>query len=224
MRIFKLSYCAITLAVMMIGASEARADLFDFEPLAPTFVSPPAAVSTGALTSLILSGPTVDVAISRLNGDRFDLVSNTGNQADKPEPYGLISLDPFFDTDGSWVLNFSTAVTNVSLDFGDYGEDSDNLTLAAFDGADLAGTFLGGSFRSIATTLTQDFTGNTISFGAPGIRSVRLSGSSSVDFDSVYFDNLNVTGAVAVPEANALALLSLVLPVTGIMASRWRKK
>ncbi|MBC8137920.1 MAG: PEP-CTERM sorting domain-containing protein [Fibrella sp.] len=216
---------------MITGIPAAQADVFDFESLPPTYSPPtqpladPDPPRPGAFTSLLLTGPTTSVSITRVGNQRFDLVSNTGDQIEKPPSYGNVSFDPFFTSNGEILLNFSTGVTDVSLDFGDYGEDTDSLVLSAFNGPGLTGAFLGNSFASLPGNITSEFTTSTISFSALGIHSIRLSSGSSDGFlNSIFLDNIVVSSAVTVPEANTLALLCVALPVIGTVAARRRKK
>src|SRR5262245_2101370 len=103
---------ASLLAMCLVIPQVAHADLitFDFENLAPNFVSPPQTSRPGALTTLSISAGGVTMSITR-PGSAFDLASNTGSQGGKPFFFGNISLDPFFDTSNTpFVVNFSTGI------------------------------------------------------------------------------------------------------------------
>src|ERR1035438_7277443 len=136
-----MRYLAVLLTLAGAFSAQAASVLFDFEGFTPTFTSPADSTRTGALTSLVMNGGGLTVTISRPGGVAFDLVSNTGDQSGKPSSWGNVSLDPFFDPSNSgWIVDFSVPVSSFSIQYGDYGQDSDTLTATAFAGVGGTGT------------------------------------------------------------------------------------
>ena len=225
---FSVGVAALGATLLVSGAvapRTAQAQVFDFEDQAATFTSPPATNRTGAFTSLALVNNGLTLTITRPNNAGFDIVDNTAdNQNEKPAAFGTRSLDPFFDTSGNdpagtgqngFIGDFSSSVNAVSLDFGDYGGDSDTLTLSAFSGANGTGTLLSTTTINLGTTDFRTSTAQfpagfgTASVFASGIQSVTISGTSdAAGFNnSVFIDNIRVNASVAAPEPGSLALL-----------------
>src|SRR5207247_5585108 len=51
---------------------------------------------------------------------------------------------------GLFIASFSTPVSSVSIDLGDYGQDRDTLSLSAFSGANASGALLGSATDTLA--------------------------------------------------------------------------
>ena len=199
------------------AAHPAQAQTFDFESSTATFISPPQNSRPGALTSLAITNGGLTFTLFRQNNERFDIVENTGNQAGKPNSYGVNSVDPFFapGTNG-FIANFSSPLQSISLDFGDYGDDADTLTLNAFSGPNGTGTLLATANGSLPANNNFAFTTSTIGVAANGIQSITLNGTSSfgtIFTNSVFFDNFR---ASLVPEPGSVAMLA-GLGVTGVL-------
>jgi hypothetical protein len=140
-------------------------------------------------------------------GSRFDLVSNTGDETDKPASWGNVSLDPFVDSSSNtaMIATFSQGLSSLSVEMGDYFGDDDTLLLEAYAGADGTGALLAtatlsyaGGFPTIAVL--------TVASDAPFL-SVRFIGGSGSFPNSVYYDNITAT----VPEPASAALLGAAL-------------
>jgi hypothetical protein len=192
--------CTIVLTLWLCRAPAfADSITFDFEGLAPT-------ARTGALSTLSLTVAGLTVDITR-PGSVFDIVDNTAaGQLGKPSSWGSRSLDPFFDESSAtpFNLNFSTPVTELAVEFGDYAADAmDVLTLNAYSGlngtgmlvATIAVPFEELSFPGIATARLAS---------ARAFRSIRMIGGTSAFPNSVFYDTLS---AQPVPEPASLLLL-----------------
>lgn len=204
-----ISFLAVLagLALLVVG-SPARAQIvFDFESVLPVLSLNPTTVSSVTQT---VSGLTV--TIYRTSGaviDVWDLSFFSG-----PASWGSRSLGTFIDlTDDYLVANFSAPVggVGVSVEFGDYGADSDDtVLLEAFSGLDATGSSLGSASSSWGG---GDFflgeSPGTIGVAASGIRSIRFKGGSFQFPQSLYWDNLTVQQQRdIVPEPGALAMLA----------------
>jgi len=191
-RLSRAFFTALAFVVLCLGSATltyAETVTFDFEDQNPTFIPPPFS-RPGALTTLIMSRSTLVAFLARENFERFDVVANVGFQA-KPPQFGSRSLDPFFDQGGGpFVVGFSQPVDSVSIDMGDYGGDTDTLTLEALEVGTLA---VIGVASGTLPPIGNLFTFSTLTVTAPGrILAVRFNGSGSSP-NSVFYDNLRVT-------------------------------
>lgn len=218
-----------TVAILAFGVlalaprASATSITFDFESSSPTYVTPPqGGTRPGALTSLVLTSGGEIMTITRQNGTAFDLVSNTGNQAGKPAGWGVVSLDPFFDPrDSGWIFNFSQAISGFTVQFGDYGQDSDSEALSAWSGAGGTGSLVDSVVNNYGVSAFPTFA--TPGLSGAGILSFTINGTSNTTGfnNSVFLDNVVVTTPATVPEPSSMVLLS-----TGIaaMVSRYRRR
>jgi len=196
------------LAAATLSSVPAQAVTFDFENFTPTYVSP--AARTGALTSLSDTKGGITMDVSRENGVAFDTVDNSApGQQGKPAGWGLVSLDPFFDTSASaFIADFSVALSFVSIEMSDYFSDDDMLVLTAFDGLGGTGAVVGSvsigwpaanGFPATQTVSLTDLAGS--------IRSIRFIGGGAAFPNSVFYDEINVRAAGAVPEPASWAMM-----------------
>lgn len=208
MRGLRLAASAVALTAIFATTDIARGAFFDFESTPPTFVSPPDTVRPGALTLLSLTDGGLTIDIYRVGGVAFDIVDNSAAfQGGKPPSWGARSLDPFFDPGPSaFIANFSIPVLDVSIEFGDYGADSDTMILEAYAGPDGTGPLVAVDVVVYGTAGFPTFA--TASVSGPPILSIKFIGGSSGFPNSVFYDNITAT---PVPEPTGLALLGMGL-------------
>ena len=171
------------------------------------------------LSSQTESGLTLDITRP---GDTFDILDATVFPF--PAQYGTRVLSPFNDVTGpSFLGNFSAAVSSVSVDMGDFGQDADTLQLFAYSGLNGTGTLLDTENASLPSGSGSTFTGTTLLVSAPGIMSIVFTGGPTAAPNSLYYDNITVVTATAVaPEPATLLLLGT--GVAGIGVRRWRRR
>jgi hypothetical protein len=216
MKVFRAAL--LTFVALVFPAIAVAAPItFDFESTPATFISPPDGARSGALTTLSLTVSGVTMTLTRPDS-AFDIVENSGAQTGKPAGWGARSLDPFFaeSSNTAFIANFSVGIKAFSMEFGDYGGDSDSMTIQAFTGANATGTLL--------QTLVVPYgiaAFPTIGFGSLGgpnqALSVRFIGGSASFANSVFVDNITVE---AVPEPASLLLLGSGLAALGARMRR----
>jgi hypothetical protein len=210
---------AAALALLLASPPAAAQTVnFDFEGETATYIEPPGiGTRPGALSSLSMTTAGLTLTITR-PGSAFDVVSNTGGQSGKPASWGTRSLDPFVSTAATpFILDFSAALTGLSVDVGDYGGDADTLiSLEVFDGVGGTGNSLGLASTSYASTFPV-FT--SLGVSANGIRSARLIGGGVSFPNSVFYDNIR---ASLVPEPVSLALFGPGLAAAALLRRRRR--
>jgi hypothetical protein len=187
------------------GASAANATIvFTFDSFA-----------TGNHATISETESGLTAAVSTVTGT-FDVDSNA-NGVPGESGKGLIN---FFHGAGDFVVNFSSAVTNVSIVGGDFGEDVDNLFLSAYTGLNGSGLLVGAFF---AAPCCSGGPGSTVlSVLGSNIQSVKFNSAPGDNFPgSVYFDNLTVGSAGGVPEPGAWALMVGGL---GLMGAALRRR
>ena len=197
-----------------LAAGTVQADvLFDFEGESSTYL---AGAPTGSLTALTITESGLSVDISRTGGAGFDIVENIGGQAGKPASWGSFSLSPFFNqtTNDGFVFDFSQRLTMFSIETGDYGQDTDEVVLTAYDGADGTGAVVDvvnanwDSGFPLLLTLT----------GSGDIQSVVMTGGSASFPSSMFYDNIRAT---VIPAPGAALLAMMGLPAVGWVKRRF---
>jgi len=222
------SIVAVAAVILGLGpvTAEAAPVTFDFEAETAT-----ALPRTGVFTSLSETNSGVTVTITRASDKHFDIVANIAPSQVKPAAFGLRSLDPFFDSrPGLFIASFSTPVSSVSIDLGDYGQDRDTLSLSAFSGANASGALLGSATDTLAADQTSTFTFRTLSLSAAGIQSITFGGTFSSDTtstndftNSLFADNLTVNASTTVPEPATLVLLVSAMPIAALYRQTRRR-
>ena len=218
------SIVAVAAVILGLGpvTAEAAPVTFDFEAETAT-----ALPRTGVFTSLSETNSGVTVTITRASDKHFDIVANIAPSQVKPAAFGLRSLDPFFDSrPGLFIASFSTPVSSVSIDLGDYGQDRDTLSLSAFSGANASGS----ATDTLAADQTSTFTFRTLSLSAAGIQSITFGGTFSSDTtstndftNSLFADNLTVNASTTVPEPATLVLLVSAMPIAALYRQTRRR-
>ena len=200
-----LGWLALGLAAVAFSAREGHAAqiLFDFEGSAGT------PFESGALTSLPLNQSGLTLTLSRENATRFDITNTNGFGF--ASSFGTRTLDPFFNSSAAAFLgNLSQMIDSVSIDMGDFGQDTDTLLLQAFSGMNATGTLLATATATLIPSVNT-FSFLNLSVSATGINSIRFIGGSSAGPNSVFYDNIlvNAPGIQAVPEPATFAMASL---------------
>jgi hypothetical protein len=195
--------------LLVAGAlvATAPAQLFDFEGEATTGFA-------GGLTSLTMTQGFVTVTIVRSSGLGFDVQSLIAG----PASWGTRTLSPFAHgtTDDFFRVNFSTPVTGVSIQLGDFAADSDRAFLRAFSGLSGGGSLLDSTSLDYGLGSLPVDVGFLAVSGA-GIRSIEFGGGSTDFPNSLYWDNLQLRGAVPSPAA--------ALPFAlGLLAARRKRR
>lgn len=123
-----LAAAAIAAASLLAAApaSAGTSVLFDLEdqPL-----------GTG-LTSLVLTDPALTATLTR-GGQAFDVVdlSALGGAVQFETRSLAASGDPGDEDDAPYTVDFSTPVSSFGVQFGDFADDDDDLSLVAYSGA-----------------------------------------------------------------------------------------
>jgi hypothetical protein len=211
----RLKALALVTTLALFGtAAQATTAVFDFESTAATGF-------TGGYAALSLTDGGLTMDISRLR-TVFDVVDNSGGQVGKPPGWASRSLHGFFDGGPTpFVLDFSSAVSGVSIEFGDYGQDApDVLDMFAYSGLGGTGALLGSASVPYVGVAFPAF--DTAFVSAAGIMSVVMLGGTAGFPSSVFYDNITVEYTDRVPEPATFALMLAGLGMLGV-AGRRRK-
>lgn len=185
---------------------------FNFEELA-TQSSATITSTQGGITMTITRNDGVDLVITDLTA--FS-VANFGSRTlvNSNQPYGSIIR-----------INFSQAVLDATLQFGDFNQDDDSpITLQAFSG-------LNGTGSLIDTDMANYLATDSIGLGGSGARTLSVAGNgiTSLIFTSggpvpstLYVDNISVNLATEAPEPASL----LAFGIAGLAAATvgWRRR
>jgi hypothetical protein len=212
----------------LLGVTAAsHAFTIDFENFDSTSGMSVAGEHPGALTLLTGTSEGVSYSISRLQADnateggKFDVMYDN-DWSYIPLSWGNRSLDPFQNVDETYFkITFSTAVTDFSIEAGDYGYDTDTIALEAYEGDDYTSAFVASSETTYEGNLYFDEIATASVSASTGFKTVYFTGWgddwSGTSYNSVYFDNINAT---PVPEPASMAALGLGLAA----AARKRRK
>ena len=204
---------ALAVSLLALPAA-ASAAVFTFEG---------ASVGAG-LTTLAQTDAGLTMTVTR-PGSVFEIIDLTPFSG--PASFGARTLGPSGDTGTStpFVASFSAGVNTVSMNFGDFGADSDTASLSLWSGLNGTGSLLGTANVSWGAA---DFSiGNppgfiTLTSALSALSATFIIGSPSFP-QSGYFDNITATASEsAVPELATWAMMISGFGLVGAMMRRRR--
>jgi hypothetical protein len=174
-------------------------------------------LDASAVTLFNFEGTTTGTSVSQtVDGITATVTKADGSNITVTGPLGPASwLNASLlanDSAANLIINFSVAVSGVSLEWGDFNQDSDENTLQAYAGAGGTGALLGSDTEFIPSTQTiADGDSGTADLvvNVAGIQSVLILSPLSSDNEfpySFFFDNLRVN-TQQVPEPATVLLL-----------------
>jgi hypothetical protein len=226
----------LIVAAFTFAATQSQAStVFDFESSSAT-VSPWSSTRLGGFGTLTFEEGGLGMTITRptlqSGPSYFDVIDNSLAPEFFPSGWGSRSLDSFYagraqpGTDNApFQLDFSSAINSFSVEFGDFGQDSgDVLAIYAYSivGGAINGSaanYLGSSSFSVSGRSSLP-TFSVGSFAASGIRSIVMIGGTPVARHSVFYDNITVNMASAVPEPEAYLMFGIGIAVAAIRSRK----
>lgn len=188
---------AVGISVGGFVAAAAHADvIFDFESIQGNPDN-----RAGDFTTLSVEADGVAAVIYRTSLERFT-VWDSGGQ-DVPESWGSKHLSPVFNfvIDDYLVMSFLEPMSEVTIEFGDYGEDHDLAEIFAYDREHLDGNQIGYVSAEMGENdMRWDGSTRLTLTAAPGeqIWSVKFRGGEDPFLQSTFIDNI-VTKVVPTP-------------------------
>ncbi|MCX7798971.1 MAG: hypothetical protein N2109_01355 [Fimbriimonadales bacterium] len=142
-----------------------------------------------------------------------------------PASWGSASLwtGGIFSSTSPTTVNFSHGLNWVSVEFGDYGQDDDELFLWAFSDVDGTGTMLGSAGASYSSWKSLDL-GDVVTLSVTSvtpIRSVLLGSFGYAGLNNIYIDNLRFERSDVPVVPGPVAAVPFVV---GLMARRMRRR
>ena len=195
----------VALGVVLLAGATAQAGFssYDFEGQD---------VATG-LSTITVDNNGLALTITRTGGT---LGVTDFSAASATTTLGSRTVIPEGDGAGPLIVNFSTAVNEFSAQLGDFGDDTDDLTLIAYSGPDGTGSVVDTATAQLPPVGTL-FSSQFLTVSGASIGSVSLLGGSGDN--SVAYDNF-AASAVPLPPAILAAA-----PLLGAMAvKRLRRK
>ncbi len=225
----------LVVAAFTLAATHSQAStVFDFESSAATS-SPLSSTRLGGFSTLTFVEGGLSMTITRptlqSGPSYFDVIDNSLAPGFFPPSWGSRSLDSFYvdrvpgrDT-APFQLDFSSAINSFSVEFGDFGQDSgDVLQIYAYS---IVGGGIDGSLATYLGSSSVSFPGRSSlpsfavgSFAASGIRSIVMIGGTPVARHSVFYDNITVNMASAVPEPEAYLMFGIGIAVAAIRSRK----
>jgi hypothetical protein len=212
---------AMVFGILLVGSSNVSAApiTFDFEGLLTQ--------QSATITSTV-SGLTLTVT----RKDNANIAIQDLNFVPQVPDFGHRTLSNFLGSsnatvsDATLVLSFSAPISSGSISFGDLGgtfphDDDSPVVWTAFSGLNGTGVNLGSVSVDYPSNLGFLDQGNgairTVAINAAGIQSLTISSGGTAP-GTLYYDNLAVNPAAAVPEPTSLLLLGTGL--AGVLARR----
>lgn len=196
---------AAGITIGLLAAAPAAADvIFDFESFAGNTDN-----HAGDHVALQVESGGIHAVIFRTSGERFTVWNSRGHNV--PGSWGAKHLSPVFNylIDDYMVMSFSAPMEQVTVEFGDYGDDDDLAELFAYDQINAGGTLLGSTSGNLGDNDMRWDDPTSLTFTAqPGeaIWSIRFRGGQDPFLQSTFIDNI-VTKVVPTP--GTLAVLGL---------------
>lgn len=192
--------------MICLASSSFAVDKWDFEYSDGVYSHAVGTIGPGTYSNEALSSITDlthSMRLTRTSGAKFDFAGpdTLGNAGLLPASWGRGCFDPFFSqtTDDFMQAEFLSATYgSVSIDFGDFGGDVDNIVLEAWSGVGgsllATATYNGYNFETFSplTSVTLTVVSNQ------PIGMVRFRGGDSTFKNSMYMDNI-VAGPVPEP-------------------------
>lgn len=201
---------ALTMAVgiSVVGAASAsvRGDVvFDFESIEGNRNN-----RAGDYRVLDLESGGVRAVIFRSEGERFTVWDSSGQNV--PDSWGRKHLSPVFNyvADDYLVMSFSAPMSEVSIEFGDYGEDQDIAEMYIYEQINAQGNPLTHVTGEMGYNDMRWDGPTTLTFVAdPGasFTSIKFRGGEDPFLQSTFIDN--IVTKLAVPTPGTLAVLGL---------------
>lgn len=210
-----MNFKLLGMATLCVFAAGAQAYVIDFEDQTATSSS---FVYPGGASMLNITVGAENIDVYRLGNEDFDVTDNT-TMGSMPAAWGSRSLAPFVSggTDDWFVFDFlNTAITEFSVQAGDYGGDADMISWQAYDGLGGTGNLVGSGSMDYGTNSLPTYL-TVFGYFSGNAQSVLVRGGNSTFPNSVFIDNFSTQ---AVPEPATMTILGLA----AVAALRKRKR
>ncbi|MFG0259858.1 MAG: hypothetical protein ACF8LK_05840 [Phycisphaerales bacterium JB041] len=197
---------AVGISVIGAATSQSFGDVvFDFESIEGNRNN-----RAGDYRVLDLEANGVRAVIFRSEGERFTVWNSSGEGV--PGSWGSKHLSPVFNyvADDYLVMSFSEPMREVSIEFGDYGEDHDIAEIYVYEEINAQGTPFAHVTGEMGDNDMRWDGPTTLTFVAePGesFTSIKFRGGEDPFLQSTFIDN--IVTRLAVPTPGTLAVLGL---------------